>query len=73
MADEQQLTPDELYDKLVENALSPKRVRTDSGEVEQHYLSDQMKVVKDAVRRRKGSLLNAMGVYQIVNEGDVQQ
>lgn len=72
MADENNQEED-LYDKLVENALAPKRVRTDSGEVEQHYLSDQLKVVKDAVRRRKGSLLNAIGVYQVVNEGDVQQ
>lgn len=65
-------TPEELQEKLVENALAPKRVRTDSGEVEQHYLSDQIKVVKDASRKRNGSLLKSIGVYQIVNEGDVQ-
>ena len=62
----------EQQETFVENILAPKKVETDSGKVEQHSLSDQMKALdylkKQEVAESGKSQLSRIGVYQIVNE-----
>ena len=59
-------------EQFVENILAPKKVETDSGKVEQHSLSDQMKALdylkKQEAAQKGGCQLSRVGVYQIVNE-----
>lgn len=62
--------PDEIRDKITENAQGPKRVRTDAGEVESQSLRDQIEADKylagrDAVtaaanRTRRGLRFNKL-------------
>ncbi len=61
----------EQQETFIENVLAPKKVETDSGKVEQHSLSDQMKALdylKKQEAAKKGSQMSRVGVYQIVNE-----
>lgn len=60
----------EQMEAFVENILAPKKVKTDSGEVEQHSLNEQMKAL-DYLKKQTATdkpQLSRLGVYQIVNE-----
>ncbi len=72
MADET-ISYDESLKQFVQNALAPKRVKTDSGEVEQQTLTDQIKAldrIKQEVVSNKKPLLSRLGVYRVVNTED---
>lgn len=67
---EEKTTYEEHLRTFVENALAPKRVKTDSGEVEQHTLADQIKAlekIKAEEVQTKTPALSRLGVYQIAN------
>lgn len=61
---------EETLEKFAENLAAPKKVKTDSGEVEQFSLNDQMKAL-DFLKKQEaissGSQLSRLGVYQIAN------
>lgn len=59
-------TPEEIFE---ENALKPKKVETDSGKIEQHSISDQLKAL-DHISKKKyegKSQLSRFGFYKIRN------
>lgn len=68
MADEDKTA----LEQLEELALAPKRVRTDSGEVEQHDPVKQLEVLKKTSGSKRGSALSRLGFYQISNQGGGQ-
>ena len=56
---------DEIEDTIETNATGPKRVRGDSGEIEQHSLKDQIEVdrylaSKKAIKNGKGFKLSRL-------------
>lgn len=59
-------------EQLEELALAPKRVRTDSGEVEQQDPLKQLEVLKRTAGVKRGSALSRLGFYQISNQGGGQ-
>ena len=68
MADEEKTA----LEQLEELALAPKRVRTDSGEVEQQDPLKQLEVLKRTAGAKRGSALSRLGFYQISNQGGGQ-
>lgn len=70
MADETK-SYEELLKAFIDSIISPRRVKTDSGEVEQQSLYEQMRAFelakKELAGQKKGPLLGKLGVYQINN------
>ncbi len=50
---------DEIVSKIGENALGPKRVRGDSGEIEQHPIKDQIEA--DRYTRSRSAMKKGLG------------
>lgn len=59
-------TNEERLKAFEENALAPKKVETDSGTVEQHTISEQIKAL-EYLKRKDKSALARMGFRKIVN------
>lgn len=57
-------------EKIMENALKPKTVQTDSGKVTQHSIKDQLRALDELKKLRvKGSQMSRFGFYKLVNLG----
>ncbi len=53
--------PDDMNDAICENAKGPKRVKGDSGEVEQHSLSEQIEADR-YLNSRKAAKAKGLGI-----------
>lgn len=59
-------TNEERLKAFEENALAPKKVETDSGTVEQHTISEQIKAL-EYLKRKDKSAFARLGFRKIVN------
>lgn len=59
-------TNEERLKAFAENALAPKKVETDSGTVEQHTISEQIKAL-EYLKRKDKSAFARLGFRKIVN------